>query len=116
MMLPRAFQSKVCHEEKLRVYEILSKKGYVILAYLYYNFIDSKQDITNYDFILIEYTQNDLQLSSVMLNSKSITKNQDYDIALWGYSTRFTCMNFVDNEFALTTIAGDGSWYNYLRT
>ena len=80
-----------------------------------YYFIDSKQDITNYDFILIEYTQNEKHRTSTVLSSRTIRKDDITDIALWGYSTRYTTMGFVDNGFKIQAIIGDG-YFNYVRT
>ena len=66
-------------------------------------------DISNYDFISLEYIQSDnLFITGNFLNTNRITKDKLYDVACWGYSNRYTSMHFIDNGFIIDQIAGDG--------
>ena len=76
-----------------------------------YNFTDASYDVDNYDYILIEYTQNDVYIHSTMIRKESITKERKNDIGLWGYSTRFMMLHFIDNGFVVDVNNTDSSSY-----
>ncbi|MNW19239.1 hypothetical protein D3C71_2191450 [compost metagenome] len=51
----------------------------------------------------------------MFLETEFIDKTCIADIALWGYSTRYTCLHFIDHGFVVDLMVADGNYYNYIK-
>ena len=80
-----------------------------------YTFTNSSDDVINYDEVLIEYAQGNTGKHSIILEREFIDKTNFADIALWGYSTRFTAIHFIDHGFVMDQMIADSNCYNYIK-
>lgn len=80
-----------------------------------YTFTNPSDDILNYDMVLIDYCQLNISKCSNLLDTEWIQKGVQYDVVLWGYSTRYTSMHFIDNGFVIDNLCADGGYYSYVK-
>ena len=117
-------------------YDKLMRKGYTLLwegvankvgsadnSGNDYKFKEATMDVTNYDFILMEFHQNsnplyDVALESNLVSSASIKKNEAHNIRFTSYDTRYTGLHFIDNGFVIDGINAESAvgaaGYQYL--
>lgn len=80
-----------------------------------YMFPIATDDISNYKYILIEYTQIEHYKQSLLLQTEFITKGRGYDVGIFGHASRYTSMYFINNGFVIDYMFADGGYYNYIK-